>query len=120
MSNGEDLDIMFEVDMQNYERNRMYPPGHEKERIMKKPVRKHVSAVRHAKQLLKTAAHRLPAGPTRDDLLEDVKLLTEVATMVHYQIVNPTLPFAVPDVQNIGNIRLGVKYYGPEDARRTD
>jgi len=83
---------------------------------MKKPVRKHVSAVRHAKQLLKTAAHRLPDGLTRESLLEDVKLLTEVATMIHYQIVNPTLPFEIPDRSDLNNNRLGVRHYGPADA----
>ena len=93
MKNDSETHGTFELHFQNWERNRMYPPKHGKECVMKKPTYHHINAITHAEHLLKPLLKQHQNDKYKTDLKNDIKYLQEARTILQFALVHPHLPF---------------------------
>lgn len=91
-----DRDRMFEVHMENYERNRMYPPRYRKEATMTKLTLDHVSALCRAEGYLHAAITPNMSPNHRKCIEDDLTRLAEVKKHILRYIYEPGLPHGDP------------------------
>ena len=98
-------DRMFEVHLENFERNRMYPPRYRKESTMKAMTLDHVGAIEHARFFMHP--HIVPnmIPRVRQEIEDDLLRLKEVKIFLLRQLYEPGLP--MPRTKDKGTIPDG-------------
>lgn len=79
-------DRMFELHLENWDRNRMYPSGYRKEPTMIKMRMEHVNAICHAEFMLDAATSSVPIPKMRAQLEDDLLRLAELKMNVIEQL----------------------------------
>lgn len=93
MTKSDDSHGTFEVDFNNFEKTRMYPPNNGKDQAMVRLTYKHVYAVNTAKLFLHKAFDKTPEPRFKKEVEDDIMRLDELKSILMTAIANPTLPF---------------------------
>ena len=101
MTNSDQKRHDFEHDFEVFEKNRMYPPNHTGE-IMIKLNDSHLMALGRSVHFIKSGICQSMTPRMQDNVAKDIRLIEEVHKYVRQQIVEPGLPM-VPESIGQGN-----------------
>lgn len=96
-----ELHILFEADFMNFEKNRMYPPNHTGETMIKVND-SHLKAIARAVHFVRSGMTTQMTPKLLSDIQRDIDLLDETHKYIRQQIIEPGLPMS-PESKGQGN-----------------
>lgn len=109
MTNSATAYYNFDTEFEEFEKNRMYPPNHERSLSMVKLKHAHILSLNTARLFLHKAFDKTHEPRFKREIEADVTRLDELKAILMHALANPELPFGSTEDPN-----------GSEDAGRTD
>lgn len=99
MTNFGLIDIEFEYDYIHWEKNRMYPPNHERANMVTIND-SHIRALLRAQSFVKSGISKSMTPELIKNIKHDIELIEQVRNYCRQQIAEPGLPMS-PDLESI-------------------